>query len=68
MDTNKAHAFADRLGDLLETFLRESGPLPDDELAAGIAEFVLCASIVAPNLPGRLCDIIQSVHVERLAQ
>jgi hypothetical protein len=66
--TTKAHAFAVRLGDTLEVALREIGAMSDDELAAGLAEFVLCTGLVAPAMPAKLCDIVQSIHVEAVPQ
>lgn len=65
---NKAHAFAERLAETFETAIKELGPMTDDELAAGVAEFVLCAGDVAPDFPDKLCDIVQSISVERVPQ
>ena len=72
MDVSKIGSFVARypgaLGNTLEVALREIGAMSDDELAAGLTEFVLCTGLVAPAMPAKLCDIVQSIHVEAVPQ
>lgn len=62
-DLARAHELAKKLADFLFEDIHRHGPMSGGEVAATIAELVLCVDQVAPSCKQQLVEMLSAIEV-----